>query len=78
MLSCVAKLGTYLGGIPHEHLVVVAAGGILHRVQQVELLRRGADLLLEGFDPLRQLLHVVDGVTKDRGPVHLQRERAID
>ena len=42
----------YLCGIPHRHLLAATAGEILRGVQQVQLLRRGADLLLEGFDPL--------------------------
>lgn len=64
----------YLCGVPHHHLVAAAGRRSFQGVEEVQVLRRGADLLFQDFDPLRQLLHVVNGVTENGCPVHLMME----
>jgi hypothetical protein len=72
LYGCASR--AYLGGIPHHHLVVVV-GRVIQSVEKVEVLRRGSDLILEDFDPLCQLLHIVNSIPKDGCPVHLIHER---
>ena len=59
---------TYLGGVPHQHLIGVQ---LLDDAQQIRLLRADLDLLLQVLDPLQELRHVIDGVPENGRPVHL-------
>ena len=75
MYACEYERRAYLGGVPHHHLIVTVGRIIFQGIQKVQVLRRGADLLLKGFDPLCQLLHIVNGVPKNGCPVHLMTSR---